>query len=116
MAKADRLARLDDRRVEMEAEYRALLIAALQRTAAKRLHVFGHSKDRATVAAAAPVIDELTALGDDIDSARDQLSIAPFDLHRQFLAARGPVTAHAVGEAKQAQTWLDRLEKTETST
>jgi len=39
------------------------------------------------------------------------LSIEPFALHQEFLAARGPVKAHAVGEPKQAQAWLDRLEK-----
>jgi hypothetical protein len=40
---------------------------------------------------------------------RDRLLMEPFALHREFFAARGPVTASAVGEAKQAKAWLDRL-------
>lgn len=110
MAKADRLARLDDRRVEMEVEYDALLIAALRLTAAKRLMLFGHKQERSTTAKAAPVVAEITALGEAIDDLRDQLAIAPFARHQEFLAARGPVSAQAVGESKQAQAWLDRLE------
>lgn len=112
MAKADRLARLDERRVEMEAEYEALLLAALRQTAAKRLLLFGHQQDRTAMAKAAPVVAEITTLGEDIDELRAQLAIAPFALHQEFLASRGPVSAHAVGEPKQAQAWLDRLDAT----
>ena len=109
MAKADRLARSDERRVEMETEYEALLLAALRQTAAKRLMLFGHQQERTATAKAAPIVAEITALGDAIDGLRDQLAIPPFALHREFLASRGPVSAHAVGEPKQAQAWLDRL-------
>ena len=112
MAKADRLARLDERRTEIEAEYRTALIAALRRTAAGRWGLFDHNPDRAARAAAAPVVLELTELGDEIDQVRARLSLEPFGLHQEFLAARGPVKAHAVGEPKQAQAWLDRLEAT----
>ena len=62
------------------------------------------------MAKAEPVVAEITALGEEIDHVRAQLSIAPFALHQEFLASRGPVRAHAVGEPKQAQAWLDRLE------
>lgn len=110
MAKADRLARLDERRGAMEAEYALLLIAGLRLTAAKRLHLFGHRSERAAMAKAAPLIAEITTLGEEIDAVRAQLSIAPFALHREFLASRGPVGAQAVGESKQAQAWLDRLD------
>ena len=110
MAKADRLARLDERRIEAETEYHALLLDALQRTAAGRLMLFGHGKDKAQIAKAASTVAELTELGDTIDQLRDQLSLEPFALHARFLASRGPVSAHAVGEPKQAQAWLDTLE------
>ena len=112
MAKADRLARLDDRRIEAETEYHAMLLNALQRTAAGQLRLFGHSKDKAQLAKAAPVVAELTELGDMVDQLRDQLSIEPFALHARFLASRGAVSAHAVGEPKQAQAWLDHWTET----
>ncbi|WP_426264248.1 hypothetical protein [Sphingomonas sp. PWP1-2] len=112
MAKADRLARLDDRRIESETEYHALLRGALERTAAGQIRLFGHTKDKAQIAKAAPVVAELTELGETIDALRDQLSIEPFALHAQFLASRGAVSAHAVGEAKQAQAWLDQWTET----
>jgi hypothetical protein len=112
MAKADRLARLDDRRIEAETEYHTLLHAALQRTAAGQLRLFGHGKDKAQLAKAAPTVAELTELGESVDALRDQLSLEPFALHARFLASRGAVSAHAVGEAKQAQAWLDHWTET----
>ena len=48
-------------------------------------------------------------MGTDIDSMRDRLMLEPFALHRDFFAARGPVSASAVGEQKEARLWLDRL-------
>jgi hypothetical protein len=95
MAKADRLARLDIRRLELEAEYTAALIEALHRAASGK--------------AVAPVIEQLTELGQAIDRAREQLAMPRFDLHKQFLASRGPVSPQALGETRQAQAWLDRL-------
>ncbi|OYY69677.1 hypothetical protein [Sphingomonas sp. 28-63-12] len=109
MAKADRLERLDSRREALEAEYCAALVAALQVTAAGSWGLFDHKPDRATQAKIAPVVDELTDMGASIDGLRAQLSMAPFDLHRQFLASRGPVASSKVGEPKQAQAWLDKL-------
>ncbi|MET3436805.1 hypothetical protein [Sphingomonas sp. 1185] len=109
MAKADRLARLDAHRVDMEGEYREALIAALRTTAAGKWGLFDHRKDRAARAAVAPVVAQLTEIGESIDDAREQLGLPPFDLHAEFLAARGPVGPEAVGEPRQALAWLDRL-------
>jgi hypothetical protein len=114
MAKADRLARLDIRRLELEADYTAALIEALRRTASGKSGLFGHSGDRWSREAVAPVIDNLTELGEAIDRAREQLAMPQFDLHTQFLASRGPVGPQAVGETRQAQAWLDRLAATST--
>jgi hypothetical protein len=109
MAKADRLERLDTRRVELEDDYRAMLIAALRKTAAGQWGLFGHNKDRWTTANAAPMIEGLCEIAETIDAMRDQLSMEPFALHQEFLASRGPVPSSAVGEPKQARAWLDRL-------
>ena len=109
MAKAHRLARLDARRLDLEAEYTTALVDALRITASGKWGLFDHNGDRSTRAAVAPVIDNLHEIGQAIDRARDQLSMDPFELQQQFLASRGPVRSHAVGEPKQAQAWLDRL-------
>lgn len=109
MAKIDRLARLDAQRIEMEAEYRAALVAALKRTAAGHWGLFDHHDDRRTRAMMAPTFDLLCETADAIDRARERLSLPPFDLHREFLASRGRPSPSAVGEPKQAQLWLDRL-------
>lgn len=109
MARADRLARLDDLRLEQETEYRTALIEALRRTAAGKWGLFDHQADRKTRASIAPVIDHLEELGDAIDAARDQLGLPPFGLRQQFLKSRGPVGPQAMGEPRQAQAWLDRL-------
>lgn len=111
MAKADRLARLDFRRAELEAEYAVALTAALQTTASGKWGLFDHNGDRWTRAAVAPAVNILNEIGDAIDKARDQLGMPPYELHEQFLASRGPVGPEAVGEPKQAQAWLDRLAK-----
>jgi hypothetical protein len=109
MARADRLERMDARRLELETAYRSALIDALRVTASGKWGLFAHNGGRAARAAVAPVIAHLADLGDEIDAMRDQLLMPPFELQREFLAARGPVRAHAVGEPKQAQAWLDRL-------
>lgn len=109
MAKADRLARLDLQRVELEADYTAALIVALRATAAGKSGLFDHNADRFARAAVAPVIDNLEEVGQAIDEARERLGMPPFALQREFLASRGPVGPEAVGERKQAQAWLDRL-------
>ena len=109
MAKADRLERLDTRRLDLEADYTAALIEALKVTAAGKWGLFDHKADRVARAATAPVIEHLSELGEAIDAARDQLDMEPFALHHEFLAARGPVSPQAVGEPKQAQAWLARL-------
>lgn len=109
MARADRLERLDIRRADLETEYRAALVAALRATAAGAWGLFDHSRDKNHRAKIASVIENLTELAETIDDLRDQLSMEPFALHAEFLAARGPVKSHAVGEPKQAQAWLDRM-------
>jgi hypothetical protein len=109
MAKAARLERLEIRRVELEAEYLAALIAALQATAAGSRGLFDHDQDRKLRAKIAPVVETLTDLADEIGDARDQLGLEPFALHREFVTARGPVASSAVGEPKQARAWLEKL-------
>jgi len=109
MAKADRLARLDDRRIELEADYREALIDALRVTAAGKWGLFGHTTDRVARAATAPVLGHLAEIGEMIDKARVQLGMPLFALQQEFLAARGRVSPQAPGEPKQAQAWLDRL-------
>lgn len=109
MARADRLERLDKRRSEMEADYTAALIAALEVTAAGKWGLFDHNADKIMRAATAPVIDSLTELADEIAEAREQLFMEPFTLHDEFMASRGKPPANAVGEPKQARAWLERL-------
>lgn len=110
MARADRLERLDRRREGLEADYRAALMAALKETAAGNWGLFDHRQDRHDRARAARAVAELTELAEEIADLREQLMIdEPFALHAEFLAARGPVRAQAVGEPKQARAWLERL-------
>lgn len=109
MAKADRLERADGRRIELEAEYSAVLIAALQKTADGMWGLFDHQVDRHARARVAPVIASLSELGEAIDGLREQLGMAPFELHQTFRTSRGPVASNAVGEPKQARAWLERL-------
>jgi hypothetical protein len=109
MAKADRLARTADLMAEMESEYTVALVAALRVTASGKAGLFDHNGDRWSRAATAPVLAQLDEIAAAIDKARDQLSLPPFELHQEFLAARGPVRSNAVGERKQAQAWLARL-------
>lgn len=111
MAKADRLERLDIRRAELEAEYEAALIAALNTAAAGSWGLFDHQQDRFARAKWEPVVTELCDLGRDIDAMRDTLGLEPFALHEQFEASRGPVSSNAPGEPKQARAWLERLGK-----
>lgn len=109
MAKADRLNRLDKSRLDLEADYAAALKDALTVAASGKWGLFDHNRDRAARAAIAPVIENLADLGRSIDKMRDQLSMPPFELQQEFLAARGPVDSQAVGEPKQAQAWLLRI-------
>ena len=109
MARADRLERMDVLRSELETEYRAALIAALQVTAGGIWGLFGHSKDKHIQAAAAPTVEQLSDLGRSIDDLREKLDLPRFELQEQFEASRGPVAASAVGEPRQAKAWLERL-------
>ena len=116
MAKPDRLARLDAQREDLETEYRETLIAAIEKTAGGSLGLFDRTTDRRVRAAIAPTIDSLKEMGSDIDSMRERLMLEPFALHRDFFAARGPVSASAVGEQKEARLWLDRLKTQDSAT
>ena len=109
MAKIDRLERLDQRRADLENEYRATLASALERTAAGKSGLFNRRADKREREAVAGVIEELRELGAAIDGLRDQLLVEPFALHRDFFDARGPVAPSAVGEPRQAKVWLERL-------
>jgi hypothetical protein len=109
MAKADRLAKLEDRRVELEAEYRELLIEALRRTAAGKWGLFEHVQTKAARATPEPAIAALDELGETIDHMREQLLMEPLELHQEFVKSRGPVRSSAPGEPKQAQAWLEKL-------
>ena len=109
MARADRLERLDVRRLDLETDYRAALVEALGVTASGVLGLFAHNGDRHSSKAVLAAVENLNELGQDIDRMREQLALPPFELHRQFIASRGPVGPQAVGEARQAQAWLDRL-------
>ncbi len=111
MGKADRLERLDNRRIELEAEYEAALIAALETTAAGSWGLFDHQKDKAARAKWQPAVTNLCDLGAEIDAMRETLGLEPFALHAEFEASRGPVSSSAPGEPKQARAWLDRLAK-----
>ena len=109
MAKIDRLERLDLRRIDLEAEYRAALVAALERTASGKPGLFHHTADRRHRESVAPVVANLRELGEEIDSLRETLLLPPFELHQEFIASRGPVAPSAAGEPKQARVWLARL-------
>lgn len=111
MSRADRLERLDMRRLELEAEYEAVLLEALQKTAGGSWGLFGHTQDRAARAKWQPVVTDLCDRGEEIDAMRDQLGLEPFALHEDFEASRGPVASTAPGEPKQAKAWLARLGK-----
>lgn len=115
MAKADRLERLNERRIELEAEYQDVLIAALRKTAAGHWGLFGHRRDRQAQALILPVIETLTELAEEIAEARERLDLESFALHDEFMAARGPASPSAAGEPKQAKAWLQRLGVSETA-
>jgi len=110
MAKADRLERLDARRIALEQEYEATLVAALERCAGGHWGLFAHNpKDRAARASVEAVVAELTETGADIDDMRETLGIERFALHGEFIKSRGTVGPQAVGEPKQAQAWLAQM-------
>lgn len=94
----------------MEAEYARALIDALRVTASGKWGLFDHQAHPPMRKAMAPVIDHLQELAAAINKARGLLGLPEYELHGEFLAARGPVRADAVGEPKQAQAWLARLD------
>jgi methylphosphotriester-DNA--protein-cysteine methyltransferase len=112
MARADRLERMENLRLDLETEYRAALIAALE--AAPR-GLLDPSQDKATLAKVTPVLEALEEQADAIDELRDKLGLEEFALHRDFLARRKPAKAHEVGEAKQIRAWLEQLKAEDSS-
>ena len=109
MSKADRLERLDAQRLEDEAQFADLLLAALRDAARGSWGLFEHKPDRFTRKQWDPRVAELTELGEQIDAMRSTLGLEPFAQFAEFLASRGPVDSTAPGEPKQAKAWLERL-------
>lgn len=109
MSRANRLERLDIRRVELEAEYEQVLLEALRKAASGSWGLFDHNQDRWSRTNWQPVVTDLCDRGSEIDRMRDQLGLQPFALHEEFEASRGPVSTNAPGEPKQAKAWLQRL-------
>ncbi len=109
MSRADRLERLDDQRIELEGQFKDMLITALERSAGGSWGLFQHNSDKFSRKAWEPAAAELVELGEQIDDARKVLGLEPFALFGEFLASRGPVASNAPGEPKQAKAWLERL-------
>lgn len=109
MSRADRLERLDGQRLDAEAEFTGLLIAALRETAQGSWGLFGHNSDKFARKVWDSKVTELTELGDQIDAMRATLGLEPFALFDEFQASRGPVASNAPGEPKQAKSWLTEL-------
>ncbi len=109
MARAQRLEKMDILRTELEKEYLEALINALRVTSAGNWGLFDHNQSRIERTKAAPMIEKLCDLGEEIDGIRDRLGLGPFALHEELEASRGPVPTTAVGEPKQARAWLARL-------
>jgi hypothetical protein len=106
MSKANKLAERID---ELEAEYRSLLLKALRECAAGRWGLFGHNEHLVPMSEPPHAVEELTDLAQVIDTLRLRIDLEPFPLHQRFRAARGRASANAIGEPKQAQTWLTEL-------
>ncbi len=111
MAKADRLERLDVRRIALEAEYEAALVEALRHAAAGAWGLFDHKNDRSARANWQATVTGICDRGQEIENLRQTLGLSAFALHQEFEASRGPVPASAPGEPKQAKAWLERLGK-----
>lgn len=109
MSKASRLERLDNQRIELEADYLNALIEALKTAAAGSWGLFEHKPDRWSREKWKDVVGNLCDLGQEIDEMRAVLGMESFELHEQFEASRGPVSATAPGEPKQAAKWLEKL-------
>ena len=109
MSKADRLERLDAQRLDDEAQFAELLLAALRDAARGSWGLFAHKPDKFTRKQWDLRVAELIEVGEQIDAMRATLGLEPFALLGEFLASRGPVPSTAPGEPKQAKAWLDRL-------
>ncbi len=91
---------------DAEAEYRTLLVAALEHCARGRWGLFGQNAYPEQSADA----DALLTLGAEIATLRERAGLDRFDLHEAFVTARGrPCHSNALGEARLATEWLERL-------
>ena len=109
MSKADRLERLDAQRLDDEARFSELLLAALRDAARGSWGLFAHKPDKFTRKQWDPRVAELIELGEQINAERAALGLEPFALLAEFQGSRGPVPSNAPGEPKQAKAWLERL-------
>lgn len=107
-SRMDKSARLVEKLEGMEREYRAVLTRALTDCAAGCWGIFGQNEPLRGNENPAR-LDELRDLAGAIDRLRARLGDAPFPLHQEFEAARGPVDPNAPGEPKQAKAWLKTL-------
>ena len=87
----------------LEASYRELLLSALQRCAAGQWGLFAHNRlqprDRA--------VDELLALGAQIERMRRRFGLESNTLHDRLLRMRSTHDSNTPGEPKLARQWLD---------
>jgi hypothetical protein len=109
--RTQRAERLGRELEEMEAEFRARLLAALTRCADGNWGLFGQNdhipgSERRNSGSGAP---ELLALGAEIAELREKLGLPPFELHARLLAFRGQSGANTPGEPKLARAWLKEL-------
>jgi hypothetical protein len=104
----DKLDRLSGRVDQREADYRTVLINALQDCAGGRWGLFGQN-DHTGFMKHPPELRELRDLASSINRLRARLSMPPFPLHEEFEVSRGRAGANDPGEAKLATEWLQRL-------
>jgi 2'-5' RNA ligase len=101
----------------MEAEYAALLKAALQKCASGQWGLLGQNDAalqqlgrHARARWSCPEADELLELGSQIERLRGRLGFAePFTPHERLLRTRSLKGANTPGEPRLAREWLDEI-------
>jgi hypothetical protein len=104
----DKLDHLSGRVDQLEADYRTVLVNALQDCAGGRWGLFGQN-DHTGFMNHPLELSELRDLAASINRLRARLSTPPFDLHEEFEAGRGRAGANDLGEPQLATEWLQRL-------
>jgi hypothetical protein len=101
----------ESRRLEaLEADYRAILTHALRACAAGEWGLLGANDDTVGAERWRPqVVDELIALGQDIDALRHRDGLPRHELHRRFVEERARRGGNMPGEPKRATAWLTEL-------